>query len=63
MYDRTISPSPTMPEQKKRIKRTDPNYALEVHERYLVIKFDGDLNANVIAQTTDEIHSDRPFES
>ena len=50
-----------MTEQKKRRKRTDLNYALEVHERYLVIKFDGDLNASVIAQTTDEIHSDPAF--
>lgn len=52
---------PPMPEEKKRKSRAEPSYALEVHEHYLVVEFNGDLTASIIAQTTDEIHSDPAF--
>ncbi|MEE3328436.1 MAG: hypothetical protein VX252_13945 [Myxococcota bacterium] len=52
-----------MPSRKNRKARTAPDYALEVHERYLLITFSGNLTAQVLAQTTDEIHADPRFQT
>ena len=52
-----------MPSRKNRKTRTAPDYALEVHERYLLVTFSGNLTAQVLAQTTDELHADPRFQT
>ena len=44
-------------------KNTAPEYALEVHERYILIQFRGNLTAQLLAETTDEIHADPRFQT